>query len=104
MRTPERWPERGIDRPRRATALNICREFGVNEEWLTAGTGPISKEEGMVAESPELYAHLKPGDRKLRKEFDNLLDSDDPEIINHLKRQIGLLTRLVDKGDKGRKK
>ncbi len=59
---------------------------------------------GQVAESPEPYRHLKPGDRKLRKEFDDLLESNDPEIINHLKRTINSFTSLVDKRDKGRKK
>lgn len=36
--------ERGVDQPRRATALNICREFDVNEQWLTEGKGPKYKE------------------------------------------------------------
>ncbi len=65
---------------------------------------PDQHSEGQVAESPEPYAHLNPGDRKLRKEFDELLDSDDPEIIDHLKRMINSFTSLVDKHDKGRKK
>jgi transcriptional regulator with XRE-family HTH domain len=29
--------EKGWDRPGRATTLNICREFNVNEKWLTSG-------------------------------------------------------------------
>ena len=33
--------ENGWDRPGRATTLNICREFNVNEKWLTNGEEPI---------------------------------------------------------------
>jgi transcriptional regulator with XRE-family HTH domain len=33
--------EKGWDRPGRATTLNICREFNVNEKWLTGGEAPI---------------------------------------------------------------
>jgi DNA-binding XRE family transcriptional regulator len=33
--------EKGWDRPGRATTLNICREFNVNEKWLTSGEAPI---------------------------------------------------------------
>ena len=40
--------ERGRAAPSKATVRNICREFGVNEEWLREGTGE------MYARNPSL--------------------------------------------------
>jgi hypothetical protein len=33
--------EKAWDRPGRATTLNICRDFNLNEKWLTSGERPI---------------------------------------------------------------
>jgi hypothetical protein len=47
------------DQPGRATTLNICREFNVNEKWLTSGK-PKSKSTLVLGQS----ARRKPPVRK----------------------------------------
>ncbi|MBQ9347103.1 MAG: helix-turn-helix transcriptional regulator [Oscillibacter sp.] len=37
--------ERSISNPSKQTILSICREFGIREEWLRTGEGPMKEAE-----------------------------------------------------------
>jgi hypothetical protein len=44
-----------FDGPSRGIEINICREFGVNENWLTTGTGPMYNDDPKISEVKEFY-------------------------------------------------
>ena len=67
---------------------HICRVFGINEAEFRTGV--------FVGEKPEKYgiSPVKQKHKKILKAFDELIESNDPEVLEHLERQINLLLRL----------
>lgn len=73
--------ETGLRNPTDAVILSICREFGVNEEWLRTGTGEI-----FVPETK---------DEQISKMLANVLKCEDGDFK---KRLISALSKMDDAG------
>lgn len=76
----------GKSRPPKTTIKLIAKTWKVSEEELYAG---------VVNEAAADYGpKLTPSQREALANFDALIKSGDPEIVNHLERQINLLWDL----------
>lgn len=88
--------ETGRRTPSAAAFNNICKTFGVSEEWLRAGEGemlvPVTPDENIAAFVGEVLAHR---DNNFKKRFINMLSSLDD-------RQWELLEMMVKEMAKGR--
>ena len=72
---------KGVSRPSERTISDICREFGVNEQWLRTGEGEMFVE---MSRDEEIAAFV--GD----------ILSEDSDDFKH--RLIGALSRLDENG------
>ena len=87
--------ETGRRTPSSAAVNNICKTFGVSEEWLRTGEGemilPVTLDENIAAFVGEVLAHR---DDNFKKRFINMLSS-----LNE--KQWELLETLVKEMTKG---
>lgn len=85
--------ETGLRNPTDAVILSICREFGVNEEWLRTGTGemfiPETKDEQI---SKMLADVLKCEDSDFKKRLIVALSKMDDTGWNALEKFIDSIT------------
>lgn len=65
----------------------------VTSDWLLTGRD----EGGRVAEPPAPYEKLSKSQKKLARQFEDLLESDDEGILRHLEGQLGLLVELMER-------
>ena len=66
---------------------------GKSREWFLSG----EEGAGTAVDPPDPYGGLSRRDRAMRAMLDELLASDDPEILDHLRRQLTLLNKLAKK-------
>ena len=78
--------ERGTRNITERTIRDVCREYNVNPDWLTDGTGPIF--EDMTNE-----LDLDDDVRQLARQY-SLLNDDDRELV---KRMIDSLAEKIEK-------
>lgn len=81
--------------PRTEILYRIADRCEVSLTWLLTGKGQ-EKVTDRVAEQPESYRRVGKKERKLRKTFNEILESKDKEILDHLSRQIDLLSDLME--------
>lgn len=85
--------ENGIRAPSDAVVLSICREFGVREEWLRTGEGPMMQE---VPQSKKIAAFLgdlmREEDGSFKKQLIELLSEMTPEEWELMERMARRLT------------
>lgn len=74
----------------RANAEKIAQAGGVSIDWLL---GRAEQKTGMVAEPPATW--LTPRQKRMAAIFEELLDTNDDEILNHLERQHKLILDLM---------
>lgn len=72
--------EKGVNNPSDRTIMLICREFGINEEWLKEGTG-------------EVFA---PVDDQTAAVVSDLLDNDNP-LYNVILETVRIYQTLDDR-------
>jgi transcriptional regulator with XRE-family HTH domain len=84
--------------PSSGTRKVISGVLGVTTEWVTTG---ISK--GTVADKPAPYGPPR-RQRQSQRMFDEMMNSNDREILSHLDRQMRLLYELWDRRKKEREK
>ena len=86
--------------PRAEILHRIADRYGISLTWVLTGQG---KAIDKVAEQAEPYRRVSKKEKKLRKIFDELLESNDKEILDLLSKQIDLLAELMERRKKDNK-
>ena len=81
--------------PRTEILHRIADRCEVSLTWLLTGKGQ-EKVTVRIAEQPESYRRVGKKERKLRKTFNELLESNDKKILDLLSKQIDLLAELME--------
>jgi len=81
--------------PRAEILHRIADRYGISLTWVLTGKGQETVTD-RVAEQPESYRRVGKKERKLRKTFNELLESNDKEILDLLSKQIDLLAELME--------
>lgn len=79
--------ENGNRTPSNAVVLAICKEFGINEEWLRYGTGDKWKNE--IDDFTSIMVNIDRYDTKARqfiKDYWNLSQADKDLFMNFIER------------------
>lgn len=85
--------ETGLRNPTDAVILSICREFGVNEEWLRTGTGEMFVPETKDEQISKMLADvLKCEDSDFKKRLIVALSKMDDTGWNALEKFIDSIT------------
>lgn len=84
--------ENGLRNPTDAVLLSICREFGVNEEWLRTGKGDMTIKRTRNQEILDYANEVMdlPNDNIQKRLIEALmkLDSDDWEVIEKIAEKL----------------
>lgn len=85
--------EMGKKVPADRTIKDICREFGVNEEWLREGTGEMFIQKSKDEEISELLADIqKSGDESFKHRLVSALAKLDEDGWNKLEELIDIFS------------
>lgn len=78
----------GTKMPSERTITDICREFGINEEWLKFGNGEMRIEMTVEDEIAAFVANVVSGDSEFWKNFIVLLARMTPEERDVFERKV----------------
>lgn len=82
--------ENGTRTPSEAVIVSICREFGVNEDWLRNGTEPMFLEKSRDEELSAFFGDLLSGQPDFKRRLISVLSRLDAE-------EWALLEQMADK-------
>ncbi|MCI5924672.1 MAG: helix-turn-helix transcriptional regulator [Oscillospiraceae bacterium] len=92
--------ETGRRTPSSAAVNNMCKTFGVSEEWLRTGEGemivPVTPDENIAAFVGEVLAHR---DDNFKKRFINMLSSLDEKQWELLEMLVKEMTKSGGESD-----
>lgn len=79
--------------PRGEILERLAGFYGVTTKWLLTGDDTA----GQIAELPAPYEKLSKSQKKIARQFEELLESDDEGILRHLQGQLALLVELMER-------
>lgn len=86
--------ETGLRTPTDAVIKSICREFGINEEWIRNGTGEMFQPENKNDEISRLFGEvLKKSDDDFRYRLINALAKLDDSGWDNLEKLIDTISK-----------
>lgn len=84
--------ESGINNPSNQTILAICREFGINEEWLRSGQGDmkavLSREEAIADIMNKILAEEPKSFRMTLIKYVSHMSSEQLELLEKMVREL----------------
>lgn len=93
--------ELGRNEPVDSVVSLICREYGVNEEWLRTGTGEMFEpDSGDELEALAKKYDLSNADQVLIEKYVNLKPGSREAIINFITDVVAALNGAADQNDK----
>lgn len=93
--------ELGRNEPVDSVVSLICREYGVNEEWLRTGTGEMFEpDSGDELEALAKKYNLSNADQVLIEKYVNLKSGSRETIINFMIDVVAALNGAADQNDK----
>lgn len=91
--------EKGVNGTTDQTIKSICREFGVNEEWLRSGSGePFPEKESNIIQFSKVHPEMTAIDRAIMEAYFNLTEPQKEAFF-----QYCLNVAAAYQGDNGKK-
>ena len=86
--------ETGLRTPTDAVLLSICREFGINEEWLKNGNGEMKKPETKNDQISKMFANiLHENDSDFKRRLITALSKLDEAGWDSLEKLIDMISK-----------